>query len=82
MTLQQVYEAILGQLGVLVLLLFIIYAGFKRWWVFGWYSKYLEDQNKRLEERLDRAIGQSEHATGLADQLRVAATKQIESSRD
>lgn len=83
MTLQDVYEAILGQLGVLVLLLVILYGGYKRWWIFGWYAKILEDQNKRLEDKIDRALKQSERVTSVAENtVRAIETKQVETARD
>lgn len=38
---------LLGPLGVLVLLLLIIFSGWKRWWVFGWhYRETLEEKNE------------------------------------
>jgi hypothetical protein len=65
-TVQEVLDAILGQLGVLVLLLVILWAGWKGYWVFGWYARELRDRNEKLERRLDRAVGAAESGTGLA----------------
>lgn len=54
-TLDGIVDAILGNLGVLFTLLLILYGGFKKWWVFGWYASELKDQNNKLEQRLDKA---------------------------
>lgn len=66
LTLDELLKAILGQAGLLVALLFILWAGWKGYWVFG---RYYEDQRLRidkLERRLDRAVGAAESGTGLA----------------
>ena len=60
MTLIDLKDAIIGQYGALILVLFIIYAGYKRWWVWGWYAKELQEQNKGLQRRLDTAVGQAQ----------------------
>lgn len=78
MTIQQIIDGILGQVGVLFLLLFILYAGYKRWWVFGWYAKEIAQRNERLENRMDRVLGTSQTATDLAN---VATTKLVEGSK-
>lgn len=66
MTVQTVVDAILGQAGVIVLLLVILWAGWRGMWVFGWYARELRERNDRLETRLDRAVGAAESGTGLA----------------
>ena len=66
MTFERGLELVLGNLGVLVLLLFILFGGFRGWWVFG---RYYDDQRARidkLETRLDRAGKVAESGTGLA----------------
>lgn len=78
MSLQELVEGILGNLGVLFLLLFILFAGYKRWWVFGWYAKELANRNERLENRLDKSLNASDVATRTADKL----VKQIEVSSE
>lgn len=81
MTLERVSDLILGNLGVLVLLLFILYGGSRGWWVFGWYAKELRDRNTILENRLDRALGTGERLAGSADRAtRLAEDRQAEVS--
>jgi hypothetical protein len=70
MTVQTVFDAILGQAGVIVLLLVILWSGWKRYWVFGSYytemQQELRSQVVKAEARLDRAVGAAESGTGLA----------------
>ena len=68
MTIQTVIDGILGQAGVIVLLLVILWSGWRGMWVFGWYARELRERNERLEVRLDRAVGAAESGTGLARQ--------------
>jgi Mn2+/Fe2+ NRAMP family transporter len=49
----QVLTQILGPLGALVFALFIIFSGFKRWWVFGWQYK---EKVRELNEWKDAAL--------------------------
>lgn len=88
MTIQDISDAILGQAGVLVLLLIILWSGLKRYWVFGSYYvemqkelkeqlKKEEDNVKKAEIRLDRALGIAVKGTVLADQ----AVRQVEKSQ-
>lgn len=78
MTVQTIFDAILGQAGVIVLLLVILWSGWRGMWVFGWYARELRDRNDRLEERLDRAVGAAESGTGLARD----AVRRAEGRRD
>ena len=78
MTLERALELLLGNLGVLVLLLIILVGGFRGWWTYGWYARELRERNDRLEARLDRAVGAAESGTGLARQ----AIRQVEGLRD
>jgi hypothetical protein len=66
-TIQTIFDAILGQAGVIVLLLVILWSGWRGMWVFGWYASELRHRNERLEDRLDRALGAAETGTGLAN---------------
>lgn len=68
MTLESIKDAILGNLGAVFLLVFILWAGWKKYWVFGWYAKELLDRNDKMEKRLDRSVGAAESATKLAQQ--------------
>lgn len=78
MTAQQILDAILGQAGVITLLLVILWSGWRGMWVFGWYARELRDRNEKLEARLDRALGAAESGTGLATR----AIRQAEGHRD
>lgn len=78
MTVETILDAILGQAGVVVLLLVILWSGWRGMWVFGWYAHELRERNERLEERLDRAVGAAESGTGLASR----AIRQAESRAD
>lgn len=66
MTFERVIELLLGNLGVLVLLLVILVGGFRGWWVYGWYARELRSRNEKLEDRLERAGKVVETGTGLA----------------
>jgi hypothetical protein len=77
-TIQTVFDAILGQAGVIVLLLVILWSGWRGMWVFGWYAAELRHRNERLEDRLDRALGAAESGTGLANR----AIRQAEGRAD
>lgn len=50
---EEVLNLLLGPLGTLVLALFILYSGWKRWWVFGWhYKETVEEKNEWKEAAL------------------------------
>jgi hypothetical protein len=68
-TIQTVFDAILGQAGVIVLLLVILWSGWKGYWVFGRYFDAQAKQIERLENRLDRAVGAAESGVGMARQV-------------
>ena len=77
MSTQAVLDAILGQAGVVILLLVILWSGWRGYWVFG---RYYEEQSKRierLEQRLDRAVGTGERLAGTAER----ATRLVEVGR-
>jgi hypothetical protein len=75
-TIQQILEGILGQAGVVFLLLVVLWAGQRGYWVFGWYVKELHDRIERLEHQLDRATGVAERGTVAADRAtRLAETR-------
>jgi hypothetical protein len=88
-TLQQILDAILGQAGVIVLLLIILWAGWKRYWVFGSYYTEMRDQlreqlleeRKEAKARYERAVGAVESNTGLLERtIRQAEGRQGERS--
>jgi hypothetical protein len=78
MTTTDVFDAILGQAGVVVLLLVILWSGWRGYWVFGRYYDAQARQIERLEARLDRAVGAAESGTGLANR----AIRQAEGRAD
>lgn len=78
MTVERALELILGNLGVLILLLFILIGGFRGWWVYG---RYYEEQSRRierLEARLDRAARVIESGTATADRATRLAERRAE----
>lgn len=68
MSVDDVIRGLTGQAGVIILFVIIIWAGYKGYWVFGWYAKELRDRNNKMESRLDKAVGISESATEIAQQ--------------
>jgi hypothetical protein len=77
-TLERALELILGNLGVLVLLLAILVGGFRGWWVYG---RYYDEQARRisnLEARLERAARVAESGTVAADRATRLAERQAE----
>jgi hypothetical protein len=82
MTLDQLLDLVLGQAGVLIVLLIIIVTGARRDWVFGWYAKEQSQRIERLEQRLDRAVKAADNATGLANTTANTAQAEREAIRD
>lgn len=80
MTIQQILESLLGQLGLLFALIFIIYGGFRGWWVWGWYAKELRDRIAHLEATLDRAARAAETGTASAERATRLAERTVEGS--
>lgn len=77
-SLNGIVNAILGNLGTLVTLLVILYGGYKRWWVFGWYAEELKKRNERLETRLDNLSGESKALTSVAEKAVTVAEQKTE----
>lgn len=77
-TLKNIFDAILGNLGTLVVLLVILYGGYKRWWVFGWYAQELKNRNERLENRIDNVSGAAQTVASIADKTATVAAKNVE----
>lgn len=75
MSVEQVLDAILGNLGTLVTLIIILYGGYKRWWVFGWYAQELKASNTRLENRLDDMAREARTVTSIAEKTTTALTE-------
>lgn len=80
MTVERALELILGNLGVLVVLLFILVGGFRGWWVYG---RFYDEQSKRidqLEARLERAGRVAEGGTGLASRAVEVVERRVEAT--
>lgn len=76
MTLQQILDGLLGQIGLLFALLLILWAGMRGIWVWGWYARELHARIERLERQLDRATVVAERGTVAADRAtRLAETR-------
>jgi hypothetical protein len=54
--------------GTIFLLGLILYGGWKRWWVFGWYAVEQDKRITKLETALERATRAADRATGVAEQ--------------
>lgn len=74
MSIDRVLELLFGQVGLLFALIFILWAGFRGYWVWGTYAAELRDRIEKLEARLDRAGKVAESGTGLASR----ATRLVE----
>jgi hypothetical protein len=77
-TLERALELILGNLGVLFLLLMILIGGMRGWWVYG---RFYDEQARRigqLEARLDRATRVAEYGTAAADRATRVAERRTE----
>ena len=87
MTIERILELVLGNLGVLVLLLLILVGGFRKWWVYGWIYQaqakaHLEEMQK-AEKRLDRLERVAQGGTILATRAtELAESRQAEVSGD
>lgn len=66
MTLEDLFQQLLGPVGLLVFCLILLWAGHKKYWVWGWYAQELHDRNLQLEHRLDRATNTADKSTQLA----------------
>ena len=69
---------LLGPLGTLVLTLFILWAGSKGLWVFGWYAKEQRNRIDRLENRIDKLTGENKSVTSIAEKTATIAEKKQE----
>ncbi len=76
MTIDEVYKALLGNLGAVVLLLLILYGGYKKWWVWGWYAGELKDRNSEISALLKESLGTARVSTHMAE----SATSRVEKS--
>jgi hypothetical protein len=65
----QLISFLLGPFGTLVLVLLIIYTGYKKMWVFGWYATELSKRNERLENRIDDISGTSKSIVSVTDKI-------------
>jgi hypothetical protein len=80
MTIERALELILGNLGVLFLLLFIIVGGFRGWWVYGRFYDEQTRRIERLEDRLERATRAAESGTTAAIRATRLAERTVEGS--
>lgn len=89
MTFERALELILGNLGVLIVLLFILIGGFRGWWVYGHHYDALKAERmeerkehretvKDLERRLDRAVGAAERGTATTERATRLVERQVE----
>lgn len=76
MTIQQIVDGLLGQWGTLFLCLVILWSGYKRYWVWGWYATELKQRNEKTEKRLEDVLYAADNATGFAQK----ATSMAEST--
>jgi len=60
--------------SVVVILILIIYGGYRRWWVFGWHYKELQDRFRKMENEKNAwrrtALHGAKIATDAFDALR------------
>jgi len=81
-TIDRILELIFGQAGVIMVLLLILWSGFKGYWVWGSYAQELQRRIDRLEARLDRALGAGERLAGTTDRAtRLAEGARTEATR-
>lgn len=82
MTLERVLELVLGNLGVLFLLLTILVGGFRGWWVYGPIHQDMirraDERAERAEARLDRAVGIAEGGTRAVARLASVAERRLD----
>jgi hypothetical protein len=81
-TIEDLFKQLLGPVGALVLVIVVLWAGWKGYWVWGWYAKELktriielQNDNKELNKRLDRSTGVAEGISGLASRATRLAEK-------
>lgn len=43
----------LSDLGLPALVFFVLYAGFKQWWVWGWQYREIQAQNQKIQAQCD-----------------------------
>ena len=79
MTIEHTLDLLLGNLGVLILLLLILLGGFRGWWVYGRYYDEQVRRIARLEDRLERATRVAESGTVAADRATRLAERRTES---
>lgn len=61
-------QILLGPFGTLVLALVILYGGWKKWWVFGWYARAVEEERDMWREQALRGTKIAEQvSTVLVD---------------
>jgi hypothetical protein len=59
---------LISQGGVLGLLIFLVFGGYKQWWVFGWLYREEKDRTTKAEKERDDWRDLALHGTNLAEQ--------------
>lgn len=77
-SLDQIISFLMGPFGTLFLALFIIYTGYKKYWVFGWYAEELRKHNIRLENKLDDVTHENRAVTSVAEKAVSVAEQKAE----
>ena len=96
MTIADVLQWLFGPFGLLMCLLFILWSGWKRIWVFGSYHQEMmaalraefnarleekQEQNEKLDRRLDQALAVAERESGLSERALTALLPENEQAR-
>lgn len=59
----------ISRAGVIVLLIIIIYGGYKKWWVFGWQYKECVDEKNEWKEAALKSTHTAESAVAAGETL-------------
>jgi hypothetical protein len=59
---------LISQGGVLGILIFMVFGGYKQWWVFGWTYREEKERTSKAEKERDDWRDLALHGTNLAEQ--------------